>query len=143
MNLTDNEIIKDMGTCIKYREERECGNCSRIGRYQCAVTLMQDAFGLINRKTAEIEKYQHIKTTINEFWDILLKHKIAKRKEKPTLEEFAEAIGEIESEAIKEFAERLKEKMTLDGGSLSHGHFKWGKFRDYEIDNLVKEMVDK
>jgi uncharacterized lipoprotein YddW (UPF0748 family) len=38
-------------------------------------------------------------------------------------------------------AERLKEKMTLDGGSLSHGHFKWGKFRDYEIDNLVKEMV--
>lgn len=38
-------------------------------------------------------------------------------------------------------AERLKEKMTLDGGGLSHGHFKWGKFRDYEIDNLVKEKL--
>lgn len=38
-------------------------------------------------------------------------------------------------------AERLKEKMTLDGGSLSHGHFKWGKFRDYEIDTLLKEMA--
>lgn len=54
--MTDNEIIKDMGTCIKYREERECGNCSRIGRYQCAVTLMQDAFNLINRQKVEIEK---------------------------------------------------------------------------------------
>ena len=58
--MTDNEIIKDMETCIKYREERECGNCSRIGRYQCAVTLMQDAFGIIKRQNAEIERLQEM-----------------------------------------------------------------------------------
>ena len=91
---------------------------------------------LINRQKAEaeIDKYKEIKATIDEFWDILLKCNIAKRKEKPTLEEFAEAISEIETEAIKEFAERLKEKYKK--------HFNRSYNLIYDsIDNLVKEMV--
>lgn len=92
---------------------------------------------------AEIDKYQHIEKTVKDFWSGLKELSAFKDLQEPTLTELLEYIEQTNAEAIKEFAERLKEKMTLDGGSLSHGHFKWGKFRDYEIDNLVKEMVGK
>ena len=62
-----------------------------------------------SRKAAEeIEKYENIKATMDEFWDILLRIKMAKRKEKPTLEELAEALDELKAETIKEFWNELK-----------------------------------
>jgi hypothetical protein len=157
---TDNEIIKDMETCIKYREERECGNCSRIGRYQCAVTLMKDAFDIINRlkaeneklnvelvgmrgacesykmhydnAQAEIEKYRYIEQTVKDFWSELKKLSAFKDLQEPTLTELLEYIEQTNAEAIKEFAERLKDKR--DGGTYPYVLVN-------VIDNLVKEMV--
>ena len=114
----------------------------RIKRYQLKNTNQRNALASLNKKVAEqkaeIEKYENIKTTIDEFWDILLKIKIAKRKEKPTLEELAEAIEEIESEAIKEFAERLKELSYLPNLSLTNMEV----VDISEIDNLVNEMTE-
>ena len=92
-------------------------------------TLKDENFEL----KAEVEKYENIKTTINEFWDILLRFKLAKRKEKPTLEEFADALEEIKNEAIKEFAERLKERHCGN----TYPYVLLG-----DIDNLVKEMTE-
>ena len=92
----------------------------------------------VKSQQAEIERFEHIKATIDEFWDILLKFKVAKRKETPTLEEFAEAIQEIRDEAIKEFAERLKEK------SQRYPYYEYGLIKAVpidDIDNLAKEMV--
>ena len=68
---------------------------------------MSYALDLINRLQAENEKYKGIKEQLGVFWDLLLKLSIAKRKEKPTLEEFAEAIQEIKAESIKDFAREL------------------------------------
>lgn len=83
----------------------------------------------------EIEKYKNIKTTMDEFWDILLKCKVANRKEKPTLEELADSIHQIEVNAIKEFAERF-DSMLADYDDYDTLHI-------YEIKDrldLVKEM---
>jgi len=106
--MTDAEIMKALECCSR-DSIKHCGVCSYDEKETdtyCVNYLIKDAFNLINRQKAEIEKYENIKTTIHEFWDILLKIKLAKRKESPTLEELADALEEIKTEAIKEFAER-------------------------------------
>ena len=138
--MTDNEIIKALGCCSTSSQAtcRKCPYKQNNFAKYCAFQLSYDALDLIkrqqadvelyrerankyeaevevlleqtNRQKAEIERFEHIKATIDEFWDILLKCKIAKRKESPTLEEFAEAMQEMQSEAIKEFAERVTKK---------------------------------
>ena len=117
--MNDNEIIKALECC----KDNDCDNCPFEEQCRRNGSLADIALDLINRQKAEnselvgkidklqaeIEKYENIKTTIDEFWDILLKIKMAKRKEKPTLEELAEAIEEIETEAIKEYKEKVIE----------------------------------
>ena len=162
MNLTDNEIIKALECCSKSNSNEEyCEDCpfkDTTSAY-CIDLNIKSALDLINRKDkalklsakeivdlkikvkqqkAEIEKYDNIKTTIHKFWDILLKLSLAKRKEKPTLEEMAEAITEIEAEAIKEFAKRLKKK------SQKYPYYRYGLISAVpvrDINYLVKEMV--
>nr|DAF01636.1 MAG TPA: hypothetical protein [Caudoviricetes sp.] len=51
--------------------------------------------------------------------------------------------NEIKSEAIKEFAERLKDKLLGMGTNTTYGKFKYGVVKSYEIDNLLKEMEGK
>ncbi len=126
--MTEEEIIKAL-KCHKAVGTNTCDECPYQGK-MCSIILISDALDLINRQKAEIEKYEHIKTTINEFWDILLKLKMAKRKEKPTLEELAEAIEEIEFEAIKEFAEKVKDLFSPEDEVIG------------EIENIKKEMTE-
>lgn len=87
---------------------------------------------------AEIEKYRHIEQTVKDFWSELKKLSAFKDLQEPTLTELLEYIEYANAEAIKEFAERLKE--NIDNGEL------YTTSSDYEmtiehIDNLVKEMV--
>ena len=158
MSLTDNEIIKALECC----SDTDCDNCpfeeqcrrngslsdialdlinsqkAEIDKLNIAFDVCKkeysDMFDIAQKQKAEIEKFENIKATINKFWDMLLKCKIAKRKDAPTLEEFAEVIGEIEADAIKEFAERLKEKRAGWGYPMF-------VLENDSIDNLVKEMV--
>ena len=131
--MTDNEIIKGLECCqdkngytcddCPYQEikhfDKEKGfeimpNGMTYDTLSCDMWLQEDTLDLINRLQAENEKYEGIKEQLGVFWDLLLKLSIAKRKEKPTLEEFAEALQEHKAEAYKEFwnnrPERLNEK---------------------------------
>lgn len=54
-----------------------------------------------------------------------------------------EAKSEIAVEAIKEFAERLKDKLLGMGTNTTYGKFKYGVVKSYEIDSLLKEMEGK
>lgn len=119
--MTDNEIIKALESCAA----SDCSECPfssicNIGKNFCLDLLPKMALGLINRQRAEIEE---------------LKELSAKR-----FDDFAtEYDTNIQSEAIKEFAKRLKEKT----GSYDT----CGIIIDYvsvvNIDNLVKEMEEK
>ena len=110
--MTDNEIIKALECCSN---AEPCANCPC--QKQCDETdLAEIALDLINRQKAEIEMLQIKIEGVQEANAILREH-IRK--------------------AVKEFAERLKEKQQV-----FIGHDYTCKFIYLsEIDNLVKEMV--
>ena len=113
--MTDNEIIKAMQCVIG--KEMLCSECT----YQkvlpfpsCRMMCAKNALDLINRQKAEIENLKHRKTEL-QIRNQELQHE--------------------KSEAIKEFAERLKENCCLTD--------RWGKIIPIStVDDLVKEMTE-
>lgn len=67
-----------------------------------------------------------------------LERSIAAKDEK--IERLLQKLQQAKSEARKEFAERLKEKLSGTGTNTTYGKFKYGIVKSYEIDNLLKEM---
>ena len=106
--MTDNEIIKALECCIK----DDCDNCPN-GFGNCEHNLAEAGLDLINRQQAEIEG---LKTFIEKDQGLILKLTNVPKDEYD---------NKIKTEAIKEFAEKLK-----------------AYFEDEFIDNLVKEMTE-
>ena len=150
--MTDNEIIKALECLCDY----ELGDCHKCPIYKhidkdCTPDIVKPALDLINRKKAEIENYSHnTKTMANDIRGLQkaleqakaeierLKKEVKKCKEHYKMacserNEFLEQLETAKAEAIKEFAERLKNECVQDGA--------FGYVSAYEIDNLVKEMV--
>ena len=121
--MKDKDIIKAL-ECMKGASENDFSTIT-----------VKSAINLINRQQAEIERFKKIEITVNEFWCVLQKFTREKLKEKPTLEELLEYIEHARAEAIKEFADRLKNNICNDFGFIVPGAC------DRDIDNLVKEMV--
>ena len=46
-------------------------------------------------------------------------------------------------QALKSLQRGLKEKFTHSGKSTKYGDFTWGDVTSYEIDNLVKELIEQ
>ena len=125
--MTDEQIIKAVGIC---RTQDSCRGCPyhELDIAGCVFELMKDVFDLINRQKAEIEKLKRGVTftfTIEDFESI-----------KETI--ISNIHNKIKSEAIKEFAERLKRYSFVDNLSLN------GKETVYvaDIDNIIKEMTE-
>lgn len=115
--MTDNEIIKTWEWHISPV------HCNGMEIYsavvECSRELVENTLDLINRQKAENER---------------LKVDLAKCSIR--LDNLYKTADEIKSEAIKEFAERLKEKAT----STFYEEHKYVDTED--IDNLVKEMTE-
>lgn len=109
--ITDYEIIKALKCCSKIH----CRGCVfwEMRSAQCISELLSNTLDLINRQKAAIKRY---KCVIK-----LLESDVATAK----------------SEAIKEFAERLKKERIKP-------EFPWDSFfvTEEAIDNLVKEMTE-
>ena len=125
--MTDEQIIKAVGICST---QDSCRGCPyhELDIAGCVFELMKDVFDLINRQNAEIEKLKRGVTftfTIEDFESI-----------KETI--ISNMDNKIKSEAIKEFAERLKRYSFVDNLSLN------GKETVYvaDIDNIIKEMTE-
>ena len=114
--MTDEQIIKAVGIC---RAQDSCRGCPyhELDIAGCVFEQMKDVFDLINRQAAEIESLKHRKTEL-QIRNQELQHE--------------------KSEAIKEFAERLKRYSFVDNLSLN------GKETVYvaDIDNIIKEMTE-
>lgn len=120
--LTDEEIIKRLERCVKR------GNRN----YDTDIVL-----DLINRQRTEISEWKEKYVKNFEKWELL-----DRRTRKFYAELYEEAKEVVKSEAIKEFAERLKEKIG-DCHIVSDGEycgFDCGDIHEC-IDNFVKEMV--
>ncbi len=117
--MKDKEIIKALEHCMS--DNPPCTTCKYDGDTitvdECMGELMKDALDLINRQMAEIESKNDL---IHRQSDV-----ISEQKEK---------LERIYAEAVKEFAERLKE---LKKNSTMDSRI----YTSEMVDNLVKEMA--
>jgi hypothetical protein len=140
--MTDAEIIKAL-ECHADTDIKTCKICPYDGQRMCGHQLCRDGLDLINRQKAEIEAL-----------DFLIKesNKIAERQDKEIerltvlaklgnmrandYRAMRDKCKTAKSEAIKEFAEKVKASRDVLFNNIYSGfHF------NVIIDSLVKEMV--
>ena len=168
--LTDNEIIKALESCPSDSVTHDCSMCPYKENVFCFELLGKDVLKIINRQKAEIERLAEFlddkcdrciekerTEAVNEFANELLRvfaghsdyhgdtilTKIACLREGKAIK-CAEPIdtNKIKAEAIKQFAERLKENKIDIDVSFGYGREVYTEsVAVIEIDNLVKEMV--
>lgn len=132
--MTDNEIIKALECC--FTNDFGKTNCNKCAFYTATAKCMDDmqnaVIALFNRQKAEIERLNSklaAKDNINDYNTAQLR--IAREK-----------LRSAKSEAIKEFAERLKRtSIGLEIGDDKK--FKMTVVSTIAIDNLVKEMTEE
>ena len=136
--MTDNEIIKALECCTKTEFISDCAKCEMFA-FDCKDILIENALDLINRQKAEVErledkifvlendleKAENLSDALENDVDIKLNY----------IYDLEEKLKKAKSEAIKEFAERLKEKLQWDVEFDNKLVF------ESDIDNLVKEMT--
>lgn len=131
--MTDNEIIKALECCNhNHVWQRECFDCEYATfEGQCGNELIKDALALINRQKAEIERLHSMnQAKLDMLHDIRAELEIAK------------------SEAIREFAEKLKCKLAdhkfecNDKTFEEVGNWLIHKVAGDVINELVKEMTE-
>ena len=156
--MTDNEIIKAMQCVIG--NDASCSECAyqkALPFPSCRRMCAKNALDLINRQKAEIEELRsdkiiaetHERNARNLFTDCVKQLEEAKAEIKelkaifekvPTnaydlqVEASEKLENQIKSEAIKEFAERLKKRFYLLNGRCV--------VDIPQINNLVKEMTE-
>lgn len=131
--MTDNEIIKLLKCCKK----SQCSKC--YYSKECdGYTQVNYALDLITRQQAEIERLKSTNDEKFSQWNML-----AEKTKQHYADLYNEAKDIFKSEAVKEFADGLKNKIKTECNPYGKPTF------DYDtslaimryIDNLVKEMV--
>lgn len=117
--MTDNEIIEILECCAN----ADCKSCPcNIDNHYCKDLESQEILNLINRQKAEIEKLKNTDFQVE----------VSSRIEK-----------EIRAEAIKEFAEKLKQQAFECDVSFGLGKEHYTKaVAVIEIDKIVEEMTE-
>ncbi len=131
--MTDNEIIKALECC----NDGTCSACPISDDTCCISRSREGAIDIINRQKAEIERLQTVKKHIQnlilrdcDYSDTESYNKAFKK----ALERLYDN-GNIKSEAVKEFAEKVKMAFYYEFDELIPS------IMADKIDNLVKEMV--
>lgn len=132
--MTDEQITKALECC----KIGECDDCPFYGvKEDCEVELPEDALDLINRQKVRIKELKERISYLEESID-------CSRKEYNRL---LQKMQQLKSEAIKEFAERLRAKAEMynsedvEEGDLIDDLLTVGEIVEI-IDNLVKEMTE-
>jgi hypothetical protein len=123
---TEDELVE----LVKAYAERMCGKCNvkdlGVCCNSCFLLPISLSADLINRQKAEIEKLR----------------KCRKEEIEKLVRAIDKVITEAKAEAIKEFAERLKEKgIPVTGGRGFEGVNVFAS--NLLIDDLVKEMTEE
>ena len=135
--MTDNEIIKALERCINGK----CNECPLRAMNCSPKVAMAFSVDLINRQKAEIERLKVLSEQLGKDVDVKLKYIYE-------LEAINESMKEdkpfIIAEAIKEFAERLKES-AIDADVYSG--YRKELFEKavtvIEIDRILEEMTEE
>lgn len=137
-DVNENDIVLGL-KCVADDDEILCKDCAFNDNnrgFACRKNVSRAAINLINRLTAENLELQgnlkFVRGTVARLLETI-------DKQQAEIDQFAD-IGKMYSEvraeaiveAIKEFAELLKEKRGL-----------YGEIWDEDIDNIVREMIDE
>lgn len=141
--MTDNEIIQALGHCSDTTRD-SCIGCPLVLAHSipdcmCFGILIENSFDLIKRQKAEIERLEkEVKDKERAYNDEFCLRKEWQSKCRELLRELLKEKQAIKSEAIKDFAERLKRKrIALICEEPVYDLFKVGT-----IDNLVKKITE-
>lgn len=129
--MTDEQIIKALECCMKTEFISDCAKCEMLA-FDRKDTLIENALNLINRQKAEIEE-------LRERISYLEKSIDCSRKEYNRL---LQKLQQAKSEAIKEFAERLKKSDELYDSIRAIGNVNKIDCLIDTFDNLVEEMKE-
>lgn len=110
--MTDNKIIEALDCC----RIENCNECPHREYYNCREVLVQDVFSIINRQKEEIERLQN------------------RCEDCAGCTQWKCDCSNIRTEAIKEFAEKLKGELTTGAAVMRVSVLNI-------INNLVEEMV--
>lgn len=152
--MTDNEIIR----CLRLCRAGDCENCKALDVCNATFSFHKETLDLIKRQKAEIERLNKDCEDVIYKLEYLLCNATGNKFSKYTYpigdmvsyvndyiqdccnEAVDEAKEAVKSEAIKEFAERLKGKCYEDFQETYEMLSPY--VTDDEIDNLVKEMTE-
>ncbi len=144
--MTDEQIIKALECCSTDVGENTCPKCAFYKKQRCSTLMLNAVSNLIDRQKAEIERLTDLSDQLGNDVDIKLNY----------IYDLEEKIKTAKSEAIKEFAKRLKSRVNdLEFRTKTHRKTVPTKFCDdnanwvmhecvpEEIDNLVKEVTEE
>ena len=146
--MTDNEIMKALECCTKTEFISDCAKCEMFA-FDCKDILIENALDLINRQKAEVErledkifvlendleKAENLSDALGNDIDIKLNY----------IYDLEEKIETVESEAIKECLEKVKNYIKTHCNPYGKPDFDYDtsiKILNF-IDNLVKEMTEE
>ena len=130
----DKEIVRTLKNHI---EAEDCVTCESFGKCN-EFLLTKDTLDLINRQKAEIERLKRENEILSVNADTAFQDGLNEARDLYA----TEVENEIKAEAVREFADKLKENIT-DCHTVSDGEYIGYDRTDIThcIDNLVKEMV--
>lgn len=129
---TDEQIIKALECCSTDVRENPCPKCAFYNKHRCSTLMLNAVSDLINRQNAEIERLKRIIDEKDKEILGLQKRIIFWREDLNYQPE------KIKSEAIKEFAERLKRCIRFDDKCEYNSAKRIVGFINY----LIKEMTE-
>lgn len=137
--LTDEEIKSSLEVIATTQNCNECKirNC-KWGTCNCSQITANAALDLINRQRAEIERLKECPKCVYEYDGEVTEYCV--QGPCPNFK----TVEQIKTEAYKEFAEKLEEKLC-DCRTVSDGEYCGFDCGDTHecIDDLLKEMVDE
>ena len=134
--MTDNDLIKSLDIC--QNENSKCSDCSYSNDYtNCNTRIAKEALELINRQKAEIERLRSL--VDDSVWDFCSISGCEGASNDCWKTCPDSRYNKIKSEAIREFAERLKAIYDDERYDRPNAHTLI-LFLFNNIDSLVKEM---
>ena len=141
----ESEKVKEIKKALKYCSEGKCEKCL-IGEKdirKCVDILLKDTLTLINELESENKSLQDL---CNKTYEDLTKEIDRLENRVKELEEDiaksmlgCEFLPECTNDKLKQFAERLKEKMGVR--EYMGVKYKQGVFSDNDIDETLKEFI--
>ena len=139
--MTDDEIIKAL-ECCDFTDIKACEECPLYNTFDCSFVIIDKTLDLVNRQKAEIERLAArfndypVKTLIDN------NNMMCSKSSEDYDKWFFNLSKDISYQAIKEFAERLKDsadKTRIKNIETEKVVFYMDEFK---LDKLVKEMTE-